>query len=153
MNVYFPKLLAKSFFVFIILAFFVQINFAFVANAQNAVGKVVPKIDDEAAYAEKGDGNLKVENRNNVVYSQNFWVFLFGVYVFLLIFNLSFDFEKKKKLQWFWEAALTFLAIFVWDNLDAGRTNNWFPGIVLESGIIIYGFYLYFHSKMLKLPD
>ena len=33
---------------------------------------------------------------------------------------------------------------------DDGRSNSWFPGVVLESGIIIYAFYFYFLDKKLR---
>jgi len=135
--------------------FFIYAGFAYFADANNGPGKVLPRIDDEAAYSERppfaseeasvGKGN------NSSIYSQNFWVFLFGTYIFLMIFNLSFDLEKKKEIQWFLEAFLTFLAIFAWDNLDIARDNSWFPPVILESGIIIYGFYLYFMRKRLNL--
>ncbi|MFA5777086.1 MAG: hypothetical protein WC906_01450 [Parcubacteria group bacterium] len=123
------------------------------ASQERSQVKVVPRIDDEAAYTERNteeiNGNkLEIDKNNNeAVYSQNFWMLLFGAYLFLLIFNLSFEFGKKKKLQWFWEAVFTFLAVYVWDNLDSSRSNTWFPAVILESGIIIYGFYFYFFSK------
>jgi hypothetical protein len=143
------------------------------ANVPSAKNKVIPRIDDEAASTVKparnatparnasqfeaggqsvagGDLGSESGNLNGNIYSQNFWMLLFGAYLFLLIFNLSFEFGKKKKLQWLWEAILTFLAIYVWDNLDISRSNSWFPGVVLESGIIIYAFYFYFLDKKLK---
>ena len=129
--------------------FFVQDCFAFSAGAQNAHGKVLPRIDDEAASTVREYSDSISLSKEKDAYPQNFWVFLFGTYVFLMIFNLSFDLEKKKKLQWFFEAILTFLAIFLWDNLDITRDNSWFPAVVLESGIIIYAFYGYFFRKKL----
>ena len=111
---------------------------------------IIPRIDNEAAAIIRGDEKIKLTEEKNI-YSQNFWMLLFGAYIFLMIFNLSFDFRKKQKLQWFFESVLTFLAIFVWDQLDFGRENAWFAGVVLESGIIIYGFYFYFLKKKLAL--
>ena len=108
--------------------------------------KVIPRIDEEAAATIKATNENTLKEEKNI-YSQNFWAFLFGAYVLLLIFNLSFDFEKKRKLQWFLEAFLTFLTIFIWDQLDFGRNNSWFPAVILESGIIIYAFYYYFFEK------
>lgn len=130
-----------------------QVEVVSSSDSKDNAKKAIPRIDEEAAYTEKTDRNLRVEKESKAVnaFSQNFWVFLFGAYVALLIFNLSVDFGKKQKIQWFLESAITFLAIFAWDQLDAGRTNRWFPAVVLESGIIIYIFYLYFRSKMLKL--
>lgn len=114
--------------------------------------KPIPRIDDEAASTVKKNKvekaiYTKVPENKGDVYSQNFWMLLFGFYLFLLIFNLSFEFEKKQKVQWFWEAVLTFLALYAWDSLDIARSNTWFPGIILESGIIIYAFYFYFLDK------
>jgi hypothetical protein len=115
--------------------------------------EIIPRIDDEAACVVrecKGKNNEAVVAKGNAFnnkYSINFWTFLFGTYIFLLIFNLSFGFGKKRDPQWFWEAVYTYLAIFVWDKLDPGRINPWFPGVVLESGIIIYLFYFYLLSK------
>jgi hypothetical protein len=118
----------------------------------------IPRIDSEAASIVREDKsgvslseNVSVGRKN--IYSQNFWMLLFGAYLFLLIFNLSFEFEKKQKLQWFWEALFTFLAIYVWDNLDIGRNNSWFPGAVLESGVIVYAFYFYFLDKKSKVNN
>ncbi len=120
--------------------------------------EVAPRIDEEAASIVKNEKGEVVEEKGvnsrvekiESIYTQNFWMLLFGAYLALLIFNLSFDFEKREDLQWFWEAALTFLALYTWDNLDAFRSNSWFPGVVLESGIIIYAFYFYFLDKKLK---
>lgn len=114
--------------------------------------ETIPRVDEEAAYTERyteeiREGKTAVDNSAD--YSLNFWMFLFGVYLFLLIFNLSFEFGKRRELQWFWETVYTFLAIFAWDNLDVGRTNPWFPAVVMESGVIIYAFYFYFLNKKL----
>ena len=128
-----------------------QSGLAFSASAQNAQGKVLPRIDDEAASTVRELSDSISLSKEKNVYSQDFWVFLLGVYVFLMIFNLSFDLEKKDRLQWFFEAILTFLAIFVWNNLDISRDNSWFPAVILESGMIIYAFYFYFFKKKLML--
>ena len=114
-------------------------------SAQENVEKNVPRIDDEAASIVR-----KPKKVSPVHYSLNFWTFILGSYVFLLIFNLSFDFEKKKGIQWFWEAAFTFVAIFTWDKLDVLRENRWFPGVLMEIGVIIYLFYFYFMRNKLK---
>jgi len=135
--------------------FFMQASFACFARVGNDAEKKVPRIDDEAAYCERSsfvsEEALASKEGESIVYPQNFWMFLFGAYIFLMIFNLSFDFGKRDNLQWFWEAALTFLAIFVWDNLDVARVNSWFPGVILETGIIIYGFYFYFFREKIIL--
>ena len=123
-----------------------------VSPSEEKVEKSIPRIDDEAASIVKEDEvekpiSIKAPEKKGNIYSQNFWMLLFGFYLFLLIFNLSFEFGKKKKLQWFWEAVFTFLAIYVWDNLDITRSNTWFPGVILESGMVIYAFYFYFLNK------
>lgn len=137
-----------------------QVSFA---SAQNVPENTVPRIDDEAAYIEKKT-EIK-EERNDTrkpvkviergpeatvlesEYSQNFWVFILGTYLFLMVFNLSADFGETKSIQWFWVSVFTFLAIFSWDNMDASRSNTWFPKLIMETGIIIYLFYLYFFNK------
>lgn len=119
----------------------------------------IPRIDDEAASIVKNDkGEVLEENLKETIneerqnrYSTDFWIFLFGAYLFLFIFNLSFDFAKTKEAHWFWEFFYTFLAVFVWDQLDFERKNSWFPGVVMESAIVIYAFYFYFLRKRLKL--
>lgn len=79
------------------------------------------------------------------------WVFLLIVFVALLIFNLSYNFEGSTKVQWFWEAllALTFLSFwFFWDTC---HTNLWFPLFIIQIGITIFAVYLYFfEQKLLK---
>ncbi|MDO8529257.1 MAG: hypothetical protein Q7S18_01155 [bacterium] len=142
-----------SIFLFAILS---QAGFAFPANAQNAQLKIIPRIDNEAASTEKINRNSVDINRDLVVnngnrkdiYPMNFWVFLFGAYVFILIFNLSFDFEKTQKMRLFWEIGYTFLAIFVWDKLDLAKENPWFPRIVIETFAIVYALYYYFFKKI-----
>lgn len=118
--------------------------------------EVTPRIDEEAAMTVRekvmvsGEEEMKSETQKKATYSEQFWVFIFGVYLFLLVFNLSFNFEKSKKIQWFWEAFYTFLAVFAWDRLDFPRTNGWFPGAVMEAGIIIYAAYFYFLNNKIR---
>ncbi len=128
---------------------------------ENQGPDITGRIDEEAAMTVReeikvsrekmGDENFS-ESRNlkKEIYSEQFWVFIFGAYLFLLVFNLSFNFQKSQKIQWFWEAFYTFLAVFVWDQLDFPRTNSWFPGAVMEAGIIIYAAYFYFLNNKIK---
>lgn len=146
----------KNIFRIVILVIFAfsQLLIVFSANAQNAPGKVLPRVDDEAAYTERNteetaETAAKTMRDEADAYPQKLWIFLFGVYLFLLVFNLYFGLESGRK-QWFWEAAYTFLAVFAWDNLDIGRNNAWFPGVVMEAGIIIYASYLYLLGKKSK---
>ena len=110
--------------------------------AQNSPGKILPgRIDEKAAFA------VREENVTREIdctqWPEKFWVFLFGAYLFLLVFNLSFGLKNKKKVQWFWELLITLLALWTWKELDVCELNRWFFYCVLESGVIIYFFYAY----------
>jgi hypothetical protein len=109
--------------------------------------EIVPKIDSEAAFIVR-EKNAEKE-MDSAKFPEKFWVFLFGAYLFLLVFNLSFGLKDKKKIQWFWELLFTLLALWTWKRLDPSQTYLWFYYCVLESGFIIYGFYLY----SFLLPD
>lgn len=102
--------------------------------------EIIPKIDSEAAFSvrEKNIG----QKADSEKFPEKFWVFLFGVYLFLLVFNLSFGLKKKKK-QWFWELLITLLALWTWKKLDPSQNFRWFYYCILESSVIIYFFYLY----------
>lgn len=114
-----------------------------------------PQISEEAAETVKEKEDQGKENYeillkgNNHCRSlpQNLWVFLLGAYLFLLIFNLSFEFEKAINIRWFWESLYTILALLAWFNYDQCRTNTWFAPAVIESGIIIYAYYLYYFKR------
>ena len=116
-----------------------------------------PRIDQEAASVEKetakentGEKNYEIlldENRNCRSLPQNFWLLIFAAYLFLIIFNLLYEFEEREDPQWFWESAYTLLALLAWYNFDACRLHSWFPATILETGIIVYSFYLYFLRK------
>ena len=126
-----------------------EIQLEFVASGE--------RIDEEAASIEKNEKGEVVEEtgtvakKNESQYSKSFWLFLLTAYVFLLLFNLTFNFEKEQKVQWFWEAVYTFLAIFVWDQLDFKREFEWYPGAIMQVGIVIYVFYFYFFRKKMNL--
>lgn len=123
----------------------------FQVNVDYSKTKPIPRIDEEAAMIERERPlERKMETSENK-YSTDFWIFLFGSYLFILIFNLAFDFTKTKNFHWFWEVFYTFLAIFIWDQLDYARANSWFPGIVMETVIVVYAFYFYFLKKRLGL--
>ncbi len=127
-------------------AFFLQSSFACISDANSIPGKATPRIDEKAAYTEKAPQESVVKETASTTgpYSQNFWIFILGAYMFLMVFNLSSDFGKTKYIQWFWVSVFTFLAIFSWDNLDVSRANTWFPKAAMEIGIMLYLFYLYF---------
>jgi hypothetical protein len=115
-----------------------------------------PRIDQQAAETVKDDQGKKnyttllKENSACQSLPQGAWILLLGTYVFLLIFNLTFEFGKREKLQWFWEALYTILALLAWYNFDECRQNNWFAQLVIIEGIIIYGFYFYFFDQKIK---
>ena len=146
--------LGASVFVFPASALSIKTNAkAPVANAESQ-DSAIPRVDEKASCVVKECGDVFSQNiaptSNENQFSNHFWIFLLGAYVFLLIFNFSFDFQKAKSPQWFWEAVFTFLAIFTWDNLDVARANAWFPGTLVEMAVIIYLYYLYFLRKKLK---
>jgi hypothetical protein len=122
------------------------LGFAFPALAGslekgNQNKEIVPKIDSEAAFIVR-EKNAEKE-MDNAKFPEKFWIFLFGAYLFLLVFNLSFGLKDKKKIQWFWELLFTLLALWTWKKLDPNQTYGWFYYCVLESGVIIYFFYVY----------
>lgn len=112
-----------------------------------------PRIDKEAASIEKtdeGEKNYEIllkQNNHCASFPQSLWVMLLAAYVFLLIFNLTYEFGKNEKLRWFWEALYTILALFAWFKFDECRQFSWFAQSVILEGIIIYAFYLYYFNK------
>lgn len=110
--------------------------------AQNSPGKILPgRIDEKAAFA------VREENVTREIdcekWPEKFWVFLFGAYLFLLVFNLSYGLKNKNKIQWFWELFFTLLALWTWKKLDACEMQRWFFYCILETSVIIYFFYAY----------
>lgn len=99
------------------------------------------RIDEKAAFAVREEGLTREIDCEK--WPEKFWVFLYGAYLFLLIFNLSFGLKDKKKLQWFWELLITLLVLWTWKELDVCQMQRWFFYCVLESGVIIYFFYAY----------
>ncbi len=127
-------------------------NQKIIAQETSSIDAGAPKIDDEAASIareEKKDTNNSAAKTIPAcsTFPQGFWVFLLGAYVFLIFFNLSYDFAGSQKVHWFWEALYTVLALLAWYNFDQCRTNNWFAQSVFVVGIIIYAFYLYYFNK------
>lgn len=114
------------------------------------------RIDNQAVEITKeneGEKNYAIllgENGHCASLPQGAWVLLLGAYVFLIIFNLSFEFRKRKKIQWFWESLYTVLALLAWYDFDECRQNNWFAQSVIIEGIVIYGFYFYYFSQKIK---
>ncbi len=101
-----------------------------------------PRIDEEGAFISREDYSLEKEIICGA-FSENFWIFLFGVYLFLLVFNLSAQPKKSGAIRWFWELIFTFLALGTQEKLDPGGCYRWFSFCVVETGVIIYSFYLY----------
>lgn len=77
------------------------------------------------------------------------WVFLVAAYVALLIFNFSYTFTQATRPQWFFEAALTMLALIGWYAWDGCRTNNWVPFAIVKFGLIVFALYAYLLEKKL----
>jgi len=113
-----------------------------------------PRIDDEAAsiVSEREEAVCAPEKAVPICASlpAEVWIFLLAAYLFLLIFNLSYDFGKAKKIRWFWEGLFTLLALYAWYVYDGCRTFIWFPLYVMKLGIIIYLFYIYLMADKLK---
>lgn len=103
----------------------------------------VPRIDPEAAFIVKEFPDEINPFRSCGNLTQNIWALIFGAYLLLMIFNFAYDFDKIKSPHWFWEALYTLLAFYAWYSLDKCRTNIWFPLVVIESSLIIFGFYVY----------
>ncbi|MCX6766114.1 MAG: hypothetical protein NT136_04115 [Candidatus Moranbacteria bacterium] len=118
-----------------------------------------PRIDEEAASVVKEEESQPKSKTEMQKVAQKIppcsslpeglWVFLLGAYLFLILFNLSYGFEKDNRLRWFWESLYTILALIAWDRFDGCRENSWFAPTVIEVGIIIYAFYLYYFKKKL----
>ncbi len=175
-NIYFDKKLKKiiSKAIIILAVFFVLFVLNFSLASENDNGPInfeikkenlpvdsplldpKPRIDNEAASIKKEDAGknnyeaLLKENGRCASLPQNIWVMLLGAYIFLIIFNLSYKIEKTKYIHWSWESFYTILALLAWHNFDECRKNTWFAPAVIESGIIIYLFYLYFWNKLTK---
>jgi hypothetical protein len=131
--------------------------------AQNSPGKILParnaspieadgsgRIDEKAAFAVREENAIR--EIDCLKWPEKFWVFLFGAYLFLLVFNVSFGLKRKKR-QWFWELLITLLTLWTWKELDVCQMQRWFYYCVLESGVIIYGFYLYSFSLLGKKEE
>jgi len=130
-------------------------GFSTATSAQNSAGKILParnassieadgsgRIDEKAAFVVREEGVTREIDCEK--WPEKFWVFLFGAYLFLLVFNLSFGLKNKKKIQWFWELLITLLALWTWKELDVCQRQIWFYYCILESGVIIYFFYAYY---------
>lgn len=109
-----------------------------------------PRIDDEAASIVVDED--KVAPQATVIFPGEFWIFLLLAYVALLIFNLSYTFEKVIEPQWFWESLYTLLALTAWLFLDPTALYTWFPFMVIKLGLIIFALYVYLLEKR-GVPD
>ncbi|PJA86738.1 MAG: hypothetical protein CO141_03155 [Candidatus Moranbacteria bacterium CG_4_9_14_3_um_filter_42_9] len=107
-----------------------------------------PRIDSEAA--------IVVRDGDNIIpfcttLPGELWIFLLAAYLFLLFFNLFYDFEKSDSLHWFWESLYTLLALWGWYIWDTCHQNIWFPLYILKLGVIIYLVYLYLLYKQKEI--
>lgn len=107
-----------------------------------------PRIDEEAASIvyenEEADCDSSAAVPPAAALPAGAWIFLLGAYIFLLLFNLSADFGKTRKIRWFWETVFTLLALSAWFVYDPSRSFTWYPLYVLKLGLITYLFYIYF---------
>ena len=99
-----------------------------------------PRIDSEAALVVKEDNQIIPLCQT---LPGELWILLLAAYLFLLFFNLFYDFEHAKKIRWFWEGFYTLLALGAWYFYDECHQNIWFPLYVLRLGVIVYLAYLY----------
>jgi hypothetical protein len=107
-----------------------------------------PRIDSEAAMVEKVDGKIIPVCKT---FPNELWILLLASYVFLLLFNLFYDFQHSQKIHWFWESLYTVLALWAWYAYDTCRLNLWFPLYVIKLGLIAYLIYLYIFYKKKEL--
>lgn len=111
-----------------------------------------PTVGEEAASIEKEEGE-KINSRDLISscnsLPENMWILVFGAYLFLLVFNLTYGIDKEKGTRWFWEALYTILALLAWESFDECRTNTWFPKITIMTFAIIYLYYLYYFNNKL----
>jgi hypothetical protein len=105
-----------------------------------------PQIDDKAASIsceQTAVGNAPICQ----TLPAKIWIFLLISYLALLIFNLTYEFERSFRLRWGWEVLLTGIFIFGWLYFDRCSLNMWFPLYVIKLGAIVYVVYLYFFDK------
>lgn len=110
-----------------------------------------PRIDAEAASIVV-DEDTQIISSATLVFPGEFWVFLLLAYGALLVFNLSYTFERVVAPQWFWEVLYTFLALLTWMFLDPGAFYTWFPLMVIKLALLIFALYVYLLEKR-GLPD
>ena len=106
-----------------------------------------PRIDSEAAMIERVIRSAPACQ----TLPGELWIFLLAAYLFLLFFNLFYDFESSSATHWFWESLYTVLALWGWYIYDTCHLNLWFPLYVLKLGIIVYLAYLYLYYKKKEL--
>lgn len=105
-----------------------------------------PMVNDTAASIECYDDSISTEIKQNTL-PMRVWIFMLVSYVSLLIFNLSYDFGTRNRVQWAFELLLTYVYVFEWVYFDPSGINIWFPLYVIKLGIIVYCAYLYFYKK------
>lgn len=75
------------------------------------------------------------------------WIFLLLVFLGLLIFNLTYDFTRTKKIRWGWESFYLLLTLLAWFKFDGCREVIWFPLYALKLGLLVYIAYLFFFQN------
>lgn len=108
---------------------------------------VGPRIDEEAASISCKKIAYNVEASSCQTLPVKIWLLLLICYLFLLVFNLSYDFNETVNPRSLWEIILTGVFIFGWLYFDKCGVNIWFPLGIIKFGIVIYLSYLYFFEK------
>ncbi len=127
----------------------------FIINEKEAVKVKTPKAESPLRNISQGLGGEAVAVTNKALSScqglpVEIWIFLLSMFMALLIFNLSYNFSRARKIQWGWEVILLLLTLGAWLIFDECRANIWFPLYVIKLGLIIYLAYLYFLEKKPK---
>lgn len=100
-----------------------------------------PRIDTEAAM-------IVVEEQEAVpVLPGVLWALLLLAYAALIVFNISYTFEKAVTPQWFWEGLYTLAVLVLWYVFDPGRNALWFPFVLVKTGLILFILYSYLLEK------
>lgn len=108
-----------------------------------------PRIDDEAAMIVVAEPSPALPAPACFTLPGSMWALLLAAYVALLIFNLSYTFERAagNRIQWFWEVLYTLLFVVGWYIWDECRTAVWFPFSIVKFGLLVFALYAYLSEK------
>ena len=85
--------------------------------------------------------------------SAGVWIFLLFAYIALLVYNFSYRFKESVRIQWFWELIYTLLFVLVWLLFDECFIHSWFPFMLIETGLIVFGIYAYLFEKKRSIEE